>query len=245
LASTTITPTAFGSVTVQAAAAGAAQSASFNAVARSIAAVQPAEYVAAGATVAWAPQMTVVEDGAPAAGVVVTWTGAGGLAVSPATSVAGAAGVAQGSAVAGPLAAGVQATGQACAWTTVCASFWAVGVDPSAWRLTVVGGAGQAIAVSATFAPVVLLVTDGQGDPVAGAAVAVHQTVDAAEGACPSRGPCPAAPVLGASAATAVSDANGQVSVTPMQVEGVAEGTNVAAAAGTQGFVSLSLTQGQ
>src|ERR1035438_2837181 len=120
--------------------------------------------------------MTLVEDGAPAAGVVVTWTGAGGLAVSPATSVAGAAGVAQGSAVAGPLAAGVQATGQACAWTTVCASFWAVGVDPSAWRLTVVSGAAQAIAISGTFAPVVLLVTDGHGDPVAGAAVAVHQT---------------------------------------------------------------------
>jgi hypothetical protein len=120
-----------------------------------------------------------------------------------------------------------------------------VGVDPSALRLTVVGGAGQAIAVSGTFAPVVLLVTDGQGDPVAGAAVAVHQTVDAAEGACPSRGPCPAAPVLGASATTEISDANGQVSVTPMQVEGVAEVTNVAVAAGTRGFVSLSLAQGQ
>jgi hypothetical protein len=189
--------------------------------------------------------MTVVEDGAPAAGVVVTWTGAGGLALSPATSVADAAGVAQGSAVAGPLAAGVRATGQACAWTTVCASFAAVGVDPSAWRLAVISGAGQAIAVSGTFAPVVVLVTDGQGDPVAGAAVAVHQTVDAAEAACPSRGPCPAAPVLGTSDTTAVSDANGQVNVTPMQVEGVAEVTNVAVAAGTQGFVSLSLAQGQ
>jgi hypothetical protein len=245
LASTTVTPTAFGSVTVQAAAAGAAQSASFNAVTRSIASVEAAEYVAAGATVAWAPQMTAVEDGAPSAGVVVTWTGAGGLAVSPATSVSGAAGVAQGSVVAGPLAAGVQATGQACAWTTVCASFWAVGVDPSALRLTVVSGAGQTIAVAGTFVPVILLVTDGQGDPVAGAAVAVHQTVDAAESVCPSRGPCPAAPVLGASDTTAVSDVNGLVSVTPLQVEGVAEVTNVAAAAGAQGFVSLSLARGQ
>ena len=245
LASTTIMPTAFGNVTVQAAAAGAAQSATFNAIARSIAAVQAEEYVAAGATVAWAPQMTVAEDGAPAAGVVVTWTGAGGLAVSPATSVAGAAGMAQTSALAGPLAAGVEATGQACAWTTVCSIFAAVGVDPSTWRLTVVSGAGQAIAVSGTFVPVVLIVTDGQGDPVAGAAVAVHQTTDAAEGACPTRGPCPVAPVLGASATTAVSDANGQVSVTPMQIAGVAEVTNVAVAAGTQGFVSLALTQGQ
>ena len=108
-----------------------------------------------------------------------------------------------------------------------------------------VSGAGQAIAVSGTFVPVVLIVTDGQGDPVAGAAVAVHQTRDAAEGACPTRGPCPVAPVLGASATTAVSDANGQVSVTPMQIAGVAEVTNVAVAAGTQGFVSLALTQGQ
>ena len=63
LASTTIMPTAFGNVTVQAAAAGAAQSATFNAIARSIAAVQAEEYVAAGATVAWAPQMTVAEMG--------------------------------------------------------------------------------------------------------------------------------------------------------------------------------------
>ena len=153
-------------------------------------------------------------------------------------------GVAQMAAMVGPLAAGAQATGQACAWTTVCAGFAAVGVDPSAWRLAVVSGAGQAVAASGTFAPVVLMVTDGRGDPVAGAAVAIHQTVDAAEMACPARGPCPVAPVLGASRRAAVSDANGLVSVTPMQMAGVGEVTNVAVAAGTQGFVSLSLAQG-
>jgi hypothetical protein len=50
--------------------------------------------------------------------------------------------------------------------------------------------------------------------------------------------------LLDSSVATAVSDANGLVSVAPMQIAGVAEVTNVAAAAGTQGFVSLSLQQG-
>jgi hypothetical protein len=34
------------------------------------------------------------------------------------------------------------------------------------------------------------------------------------------------------------------VSVVPMQIAGVAELTNVAVAAGTQGFVSLSIEQG-
>lgn len=245
MATTTVTPTAYGDLTVQAAAAGAVQTVGFAAVARSIAPWQPVEYVAAGATAAWSPQMAVIEDGAPAADVLVSWTGASGMAVLAATSSTNAAGVAQGSVMAGPLAAGVQATGQACAWTTVCTTFAAVGVDPSAWRLAVVSGAGQSIVASGTFLPVVLVVTDGQGDPVSGAAVTVHQTVNAAEMACPARGPCPVAPVLAASDAGAVSDVNGLVSVTPMQLPDVAEVTNLAFAAGTQGFVSLSLEQGQ
>jgi hypothetical protein len=126
----------------------------------------------------------------------------------------------------------------------VCASFAVVGVDASAWRLVVVSGAGQALAVGGTFAPVVAMVTDGGGNPVAGAPVAVHQTVNAAEMACPGRGPCPIAPVLAAGIGTAVSDANGLVSVVPMQLAGTAEVTNIAVATGTQGFVALSLQQG-
>jgi hypothetical protein len=244
LATVTVTATAFGAVTVTAAAVGAAQTASFNAVARSIAMTQAVEYVAAGATVAWTPQVSVTQNGEAASGASVAWTGSAGMAVSPALSVASGMGVAQTAAVAGPLAAGMRATGQACAWATVCAGFAAVGVDPSAWRLAVLSGAGQAVAAGGTFAPVVLMVTDGMGDPVAGAAVSIYETVDAAEMACPVRGPCPIVPVLGTTNATAVSDANGLVSVTPMQVAGVGEVTNLAAATGTQGFVSLSLTQG-
>ena len=126
----------------------------------------------------------------------------------------------------------------------MCAGFSAMGVDPANWRLTVVSGAGQAVALAGTFAPVVMMVTDGAGHPVAGAPVAIHQTVDAAQMACPARGACPVAPVLGAADGGGVSDVNGLVSVTPMQMAGVGEVTNIAIAAGTQGFVSLSIAQG-
>ncbi|MGA1983037.1 MAG: IPT/TIG domain-containing protein [Acidobacteriaceae bacterium] len=243
LAATMVTATAFGVVTVQAAAVGAVETATFSAVTRNITAVQPVEYVAAGATVEWTAQVSVVENGTAAAGTAVAWASSAGMTVSPAMSVAGANGVAQATAVAGPLAAGAQAAGQACAWTNVCATFAAVGVDASAWRLAVVSGAGQSVASLGTFAPVVLMVTDASGDPVAGAAVSIYQTANAAEMACPARGPCPIAPMLGAANTAAVSDANGLVSIVPMQIAGVAEVTNLAVAAGTQGFVSLALTQ--
>ena len=243
LASTTVTAMVFGAVTVRGSAAGVSANASFNAVARSIAAVHAVEYVAAGATVTWTPQVSVVQNGAPAAGAQVAWTVAGAMVLAPASSAANALGVAATSAVAGPLAAGAQAAGEACAWATVCAGFAAVGVDPAAWRLVVVSGAGQNVAGAAAFVPVVVMVTDVGGDPVAGAQVVVHQTVNAAEMACPARGPCPVAPVLAAATGSSTSDANGLVSVVPMQIAGVGELTNVAVAAGTQGFVALTVAQ--
>ncbi len=185
-----------------------------------------------------------MQDGAPVAGATVTWASATGVTQSPTSSVTDVLGVANASALAGPLATGTQATGTACVWTVVCANLTAIAVDPSAWRLAVVSGAGQTVASAGTFAPVVARVTDAGGNPVAGASVAVHQTVDAAEMPCPAHGACPVPPQLGAANSAAVSDAEGLVRVTPMQIAGTAEVTNVALAAGTQGFVSLSLEQG-
>jgi hypothetical protein len=60
---------------------------------------------------------------------------------------------------------------------------------------------------------------------------------------CPTRGSCPIAPALAATNAAAVSDADGLVRVTAIQISGIGEVTNVAVATGSQGFVSLSLEQ--
>jgi hypothetical protein len=107
-----------------------------------------------------------------------------------------------------------------------------------------VSGAGQTIASGGTFAPVVMEVTDLAGDPVAGAPVVIHQTATAAGMPCPALGPCPIAPVYAGTQTTAVSDADGLFSVTPLQVAGVAQETNIAVATGTQGFISLTIEQG-
>ena len=191
-------------------------------------------------SLAWTPQVSVVQNGAAAAGVAVAWTAAGAMTISPAEGVNEFAGYGSGRrGTAGPLAGRRAGNCPGLRVDSSCARGSPLSrVDPSAWRLAVVGGAGQSVPpTSITFAPVVLMVTDASGNPVAGAAVTIHQTVDAAEMPCPARGRCPVAPVLAASQAAAISDADGLVSVTPMQIAGTAGVTNIAVAAGTQGFV--------
>lgn len=57
---------------------------------------------------------------------------------------------------------------------------------------------------------------------------------------CPDRGRCPVPPIE-REISSMISDVDGIASITPMQMIGAAEVTNIIAAAGTQGFVSLSL----
>jgi len=71
--------------------------------------------------------------------------------------------------------------------------------------------------------------------------VQVHQTVDAWQMPCPDRGRCPVPPSYDSQVSSAASDTNGLVTVAPMQLPGAAEVTNIVAATGEQGFVSLSL----
>jgi hypothetical protein len=245
-ASTTVTPLAAGAVTLSASGHDGTVSTSFTAVARvrTVTAVNPVEYIAAGATVQWTPQVTVADNIDPSVGVTVDWQAASpAMAISPAQSQADAQSLASATAISGPLTPGTQATATACAWATVCATFTAQGIDPANLRLVVVSGANQAIAASATLVPVVFEVVDTLSHPVAGATVNLYQTVDAWQMPCPQTGRCPTPPVLAPSASLATSDANGLFTVIPAQLAGVAGTTNLAAATGTQGFVALTLQE--
>jgi hypothetical protein len=243
IASTLVTPEAAGTITLQATGIDGKATASFTAIAqvRTAIAVQAVEYVAAGATVAWTPQLSVADNTASTTGVLVNWqTVSGPIAASAGQSQVNGGGVAQILAMAGPLAPGAQALLSGCAWTNVCATFTAQGVDPADLRVVAVSGAGQIVPANSTYTPVVLLVTDAFFHPVAGAAVQVYETVDAWQLPCPDRGRCPIPPVLASTQVSLVSDANGLLTVTPEQLPGLAETTNFAAATGTQGFLSLT-----
>ena len=244
VASTLVTPESSGPITVRATGFDGTATASFSALTetRTATPVQPVEYIAAGATVAWAPEVSVTDNIAPPTGVPVSWQAISGpIALSPGQSQVNTAGVAQTLATAGPLAAGVQSLLSACAWTSVCANFTTQGVDPADMRVAVVSGAGQIISANGTLTPVVLRVTDTASHPIAGAVVEVYQTVDAWQLACPDRGRCPIPPILASSQYSVTSDENGLLTIAPQQSPGLAETTNLAAAAGTQGFLSLTL----
>ena len=128
-----------------------------------------------------------------------------------------------------------------CAWPTVCASWTVYGVAPSQWMITASSGGGQSLVEGVTPAMVMLLVTDGAGHSLPGASVNVYQTVYAWEGACAANGVCASAPVLKTARSTAVSNGNGIVQVTPMEVSGVAQVVRIAAATGTSGFAATSV----
>jgi IPT/TIG domain len=245
IASTLLTPQTSGAIALQATGVDGTAVASFTAITqiRTATAVQPVEYVAAGATVAWTPQLNVADNTASTAGVLVDWrTISGAITASPGQSQVTTQGVASTLATAGPLAPGAQALLSGCAWTNVCATFTTKGVDPADLRLVAVSGAGQVVSAGGALNPVVLLVTDAASHPVAGAVVQVYQTVDAWQLLpCPDRGRCPIPPILASTQYSLISDANGLLTITPQQLVGTAETTNLAAATGTQGFLSLTL----
>jgi hypothetical protein len=244
IASTLVTPETSGATTLQATGIDGTVTASFIAIAqvRTATAVQPVEYIAADASVRWTPQLSVADNTASTIGVLVAWQRISGPVVAlPGQSQVNAAGVAETLATVGPLVPGAQASLSGCAWTSVCATFITQGVDPAELRLVAVSGANQTVPASGVLSPVVVLVTDLSSHPVAGAAVQIFQTVDAWQISCPDRGRCPIPPVLASTQYSLISDANGLLTITPQQLPEVAGTTNLAAAAGTQGFLSLTL----
>jgi hypothetical protein len=89
--------------------------------------------------------------------------------------------------------------------------------------------------------PLLLQVLDSNGNPVPGVSVTVHQTDYAWEGVCAAQGPCPSAPVLATQTTTVVSDGSGVLQVVPLVTGSQPQTVEVAASAGTTGFVSVGL----
>lgn len=248
LGSVWITPQTYGAVTLQAAAVGGTLTASFNASARTVVPLRTSQYIASGSTVTWTPMVSLLENGRPATGVAVHWSGSTALVVAQADTTTSTSGVAQAAMSAQALKATDQRNGQACGWVgsptgAVCTPITAIAVAPQQWRVAVASGAGQSIAAQGQFAPVTVTVTDTSGNATAGAPVTIYQSVNQSQMGCPVRGVCPVPAPLATSQTTAISDTNGNVTFQPLQRRGVAESTDIAVSSGTQGFVSLSLTQ--
>jgi hypothetical protein len=244
IASTFVIPESAGAITLQATGVDGTVTVSFTALAqvRTVTAVQPKEYVAADTTVVWGPQVSVADNIASTAGVLVDWQSSSGfVTVAPSQSGVNSQGVASTLATVGPLAPGAQALLTGCAWTSVCTTFTMQGVDPADLRLVAVAGTGQTVSAGGTFTSVVVRVTDAASHPVAGATVEIYQTVDGWQPACPDRGRCPIPPILASSQSSVSSDENGLLTITPQQMPGIVETTNLAVATGTQGFLSLTL----
>ena len=203
----------------------------------------PAQYVAAGANASWPVQLNVTQDGSAVAGVAVNWTAAAGLSLNPAAQVTTSNGEAQATVSSAPLAANAVETLVGCGWSTVCATWTLHSVDASDWQIAVATGAGQSVPQNGTLGSVSLVVTDGAGHPLQGAPVTVYQRVLGWEGQCGMTGRCPAAPVLASAHISMVSDVNGNLTLTPLQVAGRPQTVEIAASTGLQGFVVLTLVK--
>ena len=201
-------------------------------------------YVAIGAQVSWTPVALVLNNAKALQGAAVNWSSSTGAQVATAASSSNAAGLASITVTAGPLVAGATANVYACeGGSNPCATFTIYAVHTELAGLLPVSGVGQSLAATGTPMPVMLEVVDGVGHPLAGAQVNIYQQMTGWEPPCPAGGRCPAALQLGSTASTAVSDANGLVTVTPMNGGGQAVTLNMLATTGQQGSLSWSIQQ--
>ena len=207
---------------------------------RAVTMTNAASYVAAGASEAWTISLNATQDGGAAAGAPVVWSAGSGVSLSGGATTTDADGSATVTVSGSHVSAGtVTVTG--CVWVGVCKSWTLTAVDSSQWRIAVSGGAGQSVSAGTALAAVTMGVTDTAGHALEGATVSVYQTADGWEGTCTVPGRCASSPVLESKQSTVVSDTSGNVTVTPLEVQGLPQVVNIAAVTGTQGFVSLSL----
>ncbi len=202
-------------------------------------------YLAIGAQTSWNPVAVVLNGGVAVSGSAIHWTGGPGTQIQTAATTSNAAGNASTNVLAGPLTEGATANVYACeAGAGPCATFTINAVHTELASLVPVSGVGQSLPASGTAMPVTLEVIDGSGHPLAGAPVNFYQQLVAWQPPCPAQGRCPAPRQLQASvASSAVSDANGLVTLTPMSNDGEPAMLHVQATTGQQGLLQFSITQ--
>lgn len=244
MVSTTVTGSAAGPVMLSASevsgSAGVQTTLTDHDPVRAVAIANAASYLAAGASATWTISLGATQDALAAAGMPVVWTAGSGVTLSSGTTTTDPTGSAAVTVSANQMSAG-SATVKGCVWSTVCATWTVTAVDSSQWRVAVASGAAQSVSAGTSLAPVTLGVMDTAGHALQGAAVTIYQTADGWEGTCPVPGRCASSPVLGSAQSSAVSDVNGSVTVTPLEVPGLPQIVNIAAVTGTQGFVTVSL----
>jgi hypothetical protein len=175
----------------------------------------------------------VLVNGVVARGL--TWSATQIVAEAPTMAAAGAGAGAVDVEVLDPQTGAVTDIGEALTYQVS-----SVGVGPPA-QITVLTGAGQSVSVGTALQPLLMQVLDSNGNPVPGVSVTVHQTDYAWEGVCAAQGPCPSAPVLATQTTTVVSDGSGVLQVVPLVTGSQPQTVEVAASAGTTGFVSVGL----
>lgn len=124
----------------------------------------------------------------------------------------------------------------------MCATQNLIGVAAADLRVSVVSGDAQSVGMGDSLGNVVLRVVDAAGHAVAGASVALYQAVTGWQPPC-ATGRCAAAPMYGKATATAMSDDDGQVTVTPLQYATTAAVTKITASVGTQGAITVTLVK--
>ncbi|MGB8259056.1 MAG: IPT/TIG domain-containing protein, partial [Terracidiphilus sp.] len=212
----------------------------------SLAALAPTLSVAAGATVNWTVQALVLNNGAPAAGQAVAWqsSGSGMTPLGSAAALSNASGIAQKILAAGPLAEGQTVTAMACLnGTSQCVPYTAYGARPEFASVTPVSGVTQSLAASGTPAQIVLRLLDMNGNPMAGGAVTLYQSLYAWTPPCPPRGRCAQPQLLATQSGTAISALDGSVVFTPASIPGTATKMLGIAVAGNASSVNLAIEQ--
>jgi hypothetical protein len=212
-----------------------------------LSAVTPQLSLAAGAKISWTVQALVLSKGAPLSGQTVTWQNPSSAIIAvqgSASALTNSAGVAAKTLTVGPLEVGQTATINACLnGTSQCVTFTAYGSRPDYALLKPISGTSQSLTASGTPAQIALRVFDMDGNPMAGATVALYQALYAWTPPCSPHTVCVDGALLASQSATAISAIDGSVTFAPASLPGVATHLSGLAASGLTAIVPAAIDQ--